>query len=111
MNKTLETGLVAVGFGAFGCLLGHLLGKKQGFFDGEQIGRKLGNKEGAKKKEEEILKDYVTYIPVGEIGKFAMELMEEEGLSEHYPMLVVRPDKYNYLEGPDPDEIKNDDDE
>lgn len=111
MKKSLETGLAVIGFGAFGCLIGHMLGEKRGFLDGEQIGRKLGKKEGAKKKEEEILKDYVTYIPVGEIGKFAMELMEEEGVSEFYPMPVVRPDKYNYLEGPDSDGNKNDDED
>ena len=111
MKKSLETGLAIVGFGAFGYLLGRVVGKKQGFFDGEQIGHKLGKKEGAQKREEEILKDYVTYIPVGEIGKFAAELMEEDGLSEFYPMLVVRPDKYNYLEGPDPDENNNENEE
>jgi len=107
LKKSLETGLAVVGFGAFGFLLGHMFGKKGGFSAGEQIGRRLGEKEGAKKREEEILREYVSYIPVGEIGRFASVLMEEDGLSEYYPMLVVRPDKYNYLDGPDPDEKEN----
>ena len=59
----------------------------------------LGRKHGEKAREEEILRDYLMYISVGEIGNVAEELMEEEGLSRNFPMLIVMPDKYDYLDG------------
>ncbi len=57
-----------------------------------------------KNREEQILQEFVSYIPLGSIGRIANELIEENGLSENFPMLVVMPDKYDYLEGIDPKE-------
>ena len=80
--------------------------KKQGFRDREKIGHRLD----IKVRGEEILNEYFSYIPVGEIGGSAAELMEEGSLSEAFPMLLVLPDKYDYPEDSDSDG-KNDGDE
>jgi len=61
-------------------------------------GYKIGYKKGDEDRENQILQDFVSYIPLGRIGEIAEDLMENDGLSENFPMLVVMPDKYDYLE-------------
>ena len=61
----------------------------------------FGKKKGAKEREKEILIDYVWYIPVKDLAEFAREAMEERGVEEDYPLLVIRSDKYDYIEGDD----------
>ena len=69
------------------------------FFAAYKIFYRKGFKRGERFREDEILNEYCVYIPFGEVGDFAKELMEEDGYSENFPMLVIMPDKYNYLEG------------
>lgn len=74
------------------------------FFISYKIFYRKGFKKGEKFREDEILNEYCVYIPFGEVGDFVKELMEEDGYSEYFPMLVIMPDKYNYLEGVVPPE-------
>ena len=70
-----------------------------GFF-----GWKFGYKRGNLDRKNEILQEYTTYVPLGNVGRIARELIEEDGLSENFPMLIIMPSKYDYLEGIDPEE-------
>lgn len=63
-----------------------------------------GFKKGELFREKEILNEYCAYIPVGEIGEMADELMEEDGYSENFPIMLIMPDKYDYIEGEVPSE-------
>ena len=65
--------------------------------------RKLGYKRGNQDRKNEILQEYTVYVPISRIGEVARELMEEDGLSENFPMLIIMPNKYDYLEGIDPE--------
>ena len=65
-------------------------------------GYKYGYKKGDEAREQQILQEFCSYIPIGNVGRIADELMEESGLSPNFPMLVIMPDKYDYLEGVDP---------
>ena len=62
---------------------------------------KLGYKRGNQDRKNEILQEYTVYVPICRIGEVARELMEEDGLSENFPMLIIMPSKYDYLEGVD----------
>ena len=62
-------------------------------------GYKYGYKKGNLDRKNEILLEYTSYIPLGNVEQFAREMMEEEGLSENFPLLFIMPDKYDYLEG------------
>ena len=78
-----------------------------GVFIGYKIFFNFGWRDGTRNREKEILTDYVIYVPLGEIGDFAKELMDD-GYSPTFPWLVVMPDKYNYLDGaPLPGEIED----
>lgn len=91
LNKTSKTGLTVSAISALGSLFGL----------GYWFAYKKGRRAGARNREKEILIDYTSYIPLGEIGNFARELMDE-GVSEDFPMLVIRSDKYDYLDETDP---------
>ena len=65
---------------------------------------KLGYKRGNQDRKNEILQEYTVYVPICRIGEVARELMEEDGLSENFPMLIIMPSKYDYLEGVDSEE-------
>ena len=60
---------------------------------------KKGLRKGAKFREDEILNEYCVYIPVGEISELAKDLMEQDGYSENFPIMLIMPDKYDYIEG------------
>ena len=62
---------------------------------------KIGMKRGAKEREKELLIDYVWYIPLKDVASFAEELMEDQGVEGEYPLLIIRSDKYDYIEGDD----------
>lgn len=94
MKKSVEVGLIMETFAALTTLAGVGLW---------HIYRK-GCRDGAKNREKEILIDYVSYIPLSEIGDVAESLMED-GVSEDYPMLVIRSDKYDYLDETDPNGV------
>ena len=64
---------------------------------------RYGYKKGAKEREEKILKEFMIYVPLGRVGSVAQNLIEEDGYSENFPMMIVAPSKYNYLDGPDPE--------
>ena len=68
------------------------------------FGWKFGYKRGNLDRKNEILQEYTTYVPLGNVGRIARELIEEDGLSENFPMLIIMPSKYDYLEGVDPEE-------
>ena len=90
------------------CAVIALIAAGAGVFIGYKIFYKKGWRDGTRNREKEILTDYVIYVPLGEIGDFAKELIEEDGYSPTFPWLVVMPDKYNYLEGaPLPGEIES----
>lgn len=74
------------------------------FYISYKIFYRKGFKKGERFREDEILNEYCVYIPFGEVGDFVQELMKEDGYSEHFPMLVIMPDKYNYIEGVVPPE-------
>ncbi len=59
----------------------------------------LGKRSGMKHREKEVVQDYFEYIPLGEIGEIAAGLMEKKGKPENYPIMVVMPTKYDYLDG------------
>lgn len=58
-------------------------------------------KKGKKDREKEILIDYVWYIPIKDLPDYAHELMEDKGVEGEWPLLVIRSDKYDYIEGDD----------
>ena len=58
-----------------------------------------GFTKGVKTREHEILDEYCVYYPLNEIGNLAQELMEKDGLSPNFPIMLIMPDKYNYVEG------------
>ncbi len=66
---------------------------------------KRGFRAGEKNREKEIFYDCVWYIPVGSLADFAREAIEERGVSEDYPLLVIRSDKYDYIDSTDPLEL------
>ena len=65
---------------------------------------KLGYKRGNVDRKNEILQEYTMYVPISRVGDVARELIEEDGLSENFPMLIISPSKYDYLDGVDPEE-------
>ena len=65
---------------------------------------RYGYKKGDEAREQQILQEFCSYIPIGNVGRIADELMEESGLSPNFPMLVIMPDKYDYLEGVEPED-------
>ena len=91
MKNSLETGLAVIGFGAFGCLLGHLLGKKKGY---EQ-----GYRKGVKDREKEIFTDFVIYMSPDDALEFLYDIKDEDSDLANVPLMVVRPDKYDYIDG------------
>ena len=91
VRNLLETGLAVAGFSAFGCLLGHLLGKKKGYTQ--------GYREGVKDRENEIFTDYVIYMSADEALEFLYDIKEDENDSSDVPLMVIRPDKYDYIDG------------
>ena len=66
-------------------------------------GYKYGLEKGAKNREEKILQEFMMYVPLGRVGSVAQDLIDNDGYSENFPMLIVAPSKYNYLDGPDPE--------
>lgn len=88
MRNSLETVLAVAGFSALGCLLGHLSGKKKGYAG--------GYKKGARDRENEIFTDFVIYMSPDEALDFIHETMEDE---DNVPLMVVRPDRYDYIDG------------
>lgn len=91
MRNSLETGLAVVGFGAFGCLLGHLLGKKKGYTQ--------GYRDGVKDRENEIFTDYVIYMSPDEALEYLYDIKEDENDLADVPLMVIRPDRYDYIDG------------
>ena len=90
------------------CLLLVLIGIGAGVGIGYLIFFKKGCKVGAKTREQEILLDYTWYIPVKDLAEFAREAIEERGVEEDYPLLVIRSDKYDYIGGDKlPSELKD----
>ncbi len=59
---------------------------------------RLGRKKGAKLWDDNVLQDWVALIPVSRVGDYAAELMEENGYSEFFPLMIVQTDKYEYDE-------------
>lgn len=59
----------------------------------------LGLKKGKEDRKNQILREYTSYVPLGRVIHMAEEMMEEDGMSEDFPMLIIKPDKYDYLEG------------
>ena len=102
MNKTFGTGLAVAGFAALGTLAGYLFGNKHGLAEGEKNGKSIGMKEGAEKREQEIFQDYVFYVPICELEEFGEYMMKDQDCTEHFPLLVIRPEKYNYTESVEP---------
>lgn len=94
LKKTVEVGLITGTFAALSTLAGF----------GFRRAYRKGRRDGARNREKEILIDYVSYIPLGNVREFAEELMEN-GVSEDYPMLVIRSDKYDYLDETDPNNV------
>lgn len=99
MKNTLETVLSFAGMVAFGGLCGYLFGKERGLSEGGEKGFEVGRKVGAKAREKEILDEYVCYVPVGEVEAFVQTMLEEMDVSEDYPLLVVRAEKYDFEQG------------
>lgn len=91
MRNLLETGLAAIGFGAFGCLLGHLRGKNKGYTQ--------GYRDGVKDRENEIFTDYVIYMSPDEALEYLYAIKEDENDSADVPLMVIRPDRYDYIDG------------
>ena len=78
-----------------------------GIGTGVGIGYMIFYKMGAKAREREILMDYTWYIPVKDLAEFAREAIEDRGVEEDYPLLVIRSDKYDYIGGDSlPSELK-----
>ena len=68
---------------------------------------RMGKCAGSKAREKEILMDYVWYIPLRNVADFANELIEEKHVEGDYPLLVIRSDKYDYIDGDDvPGDLK-----
>ena len=88
MKNSLECVLAAAGFGAFGCLLGYLLGKKKGYAE--------GYKKGTKDRENEIFTDFVIYMSPDDALDFIYDLKEDD---DNVPLMVIRPEKYDYIDG------------
>ena len=101
MKNTWKTVLAYTGFGALGALAGWMAGKKNGLAEGERKGLETGRKEGAKSRENEILTDCVYYVPISRLDEFAQSMLEDEDVTEDYPLLVFRSDKYDYTNGVD----------
>lgn len=90
------------GIGALASLAGFLFGKKQGLAEGEKNGKAIGMKEGAEKRENEIFEDYVFYVPICDLEAFGEFMQEKQGVTDRFPLLVIRPEKYDYTEGVEP---------
>lgn len=89
------------------CVILVLMGIAVGMGIGYLIFFKRGFKSGAKEREREILMDYLWYIPMNQVADFAREAMEEKGVRDDYPLLIIRSDKYDYIGGDDvPGELK-----
>ena len=60
---------------------------------------KKGFRKGIKHREDEILNEYCMYAPIGELSQLAETLMTEDELPPTFPVMMIRPSMYNYVDG------------
>ena len=70
-----------------------------GIYAGYVLFYKKAYQKGVKDRENEIFTDYVVYMPLHEVTEMVEEMIEEDGESPDSPILIVRPEKYDYIDG------------
>ena len=62
----------------------------------------IGKKQGSKEKEEYILREMVSYVPLKELPDLAEELLEKN-MSPTFPLMIFNPNKYDYINSTNPE--------